>query len=133
MGERPHLGTRRCPGGRVDFTADGAALWLTSSVGRDTTGVVRLDLSTRANRSSPRIRRLMSNGSYTNPLAKQVQAVAFNRERVTWEVIDPEMGADLDALARGAPGEFLVTNRDRDPADLGGRLRGYEAHGLPSL
>jgi dipeptidyl aminopeptidase/acylaminoacyl peptidase len=107
-------GPEDADGGVVGFTADGKSLWLTSSEGRDTQSLVKHDLA------SGKVELIATDpgadisGVIFNPLNHTVQAVAFDRERVHWKALDPDIAADLEALKKGAPGEPSVVSRDRD-------------------
>jgi dipeptidyl aminopeptidase/acylaminoacyl peptidase len=97
----------------IGFTADGKALWLNSSEGRDTLALVRHDLAGGKEKviaSDPRTD--VAEVMY-NPRTHAVEAVAFNRERVRWQAIDPKVAEDLDALKKGVRGEPSVVSRDR--------------------
>lgn len=42
----------------------------------------------------------------------RVQAVAFNKDKVVWTVVDPSIADDFEALRRIRPGQFGVVSRD---------------------
>ncbi len=46
-----------------------------------------------------------------HPTEKNVQAAAFNYERVQWQVIDPAIAQDLEYLEKVADGDFHVMSR----------------------
>jgi dipeptidyl aminopeptidase/acylaminoacyl peptidase len=98
----------------VDFTADGKALWLVSSQGRDTLSLVKHDLAggqeqlIASDPGSDVAEVLM------NPLTHEPEAVAFNRERVRWKALNPQIEEDLQALEKGARGEPSIISSDRD-------------------
>jgi dipeptidyl aminopeptidase/acylaminoacyl peptidase len=98
----------------LGFTADGKSLWLESSEGRDTLSLVKRDLETGKEEviaSDP--------GSdladvLMNPVTRDVEAVAFDRERVHWKPLNSKVAEDLRALEEGARGEPSVVGSDRD-------------------
>jgi dipeptidyl aminopeptidase/acylaminoacyl peptidase len=98
----------------VDFTEDGKALWLVSSEGRDTLSLVKHELAggqeelIASDPGSDVAEVLM------NPLTHEPQAVAFNRERVKWKALNPQIEEDLQALEKGARGEPSIISSDRD-------------------
>src|SRR5262249_50310986 len=98
----------------VGFTADGKSLWLTTSEGRDTLSLVRRNLETGKEELIATQPGADADGFIFNPLTHEVEAVAFNRARVTWKAIDPHIADDLAALQKGAEGEASVVSRDRD-------------------
>jgi dipeptidyl aminopeptidase/acylaminoacyl peptidase len=98
----------------VGFTADGKALWLETSEGRDTLALVKRDLESGKEEVIASDPHADAGGTIYNPLTHQVEAVAFNRERVHWKALDPKVGEDLEALKKVADGEASVVSRDRD-------------------
>ena len=49
-----------------------------------------------------------------HPTERNVQATAFNYERVHWKVIDPAIAHDLEYLEKAADGDFHVMSRTLD-------------------
>ncbi|HEU4344562.1 MAG TPA: S9 family peptidase, partial [Candidatus Binatia bacterium] len=43
-----------------------------------------------------------------DPLTRQIQAVAFHREKLEWQVLDPSIADDFGLLAKLHPGQFTV-------------------------
>lgn len=97
----------------VGFTADGKALWLTSSLNRDTLSLVKLDLASGKEELVASDPHADASGFLYNRNTHAVEAVAFNRERVRWKALDPKVAADLEILQKGAPGEPSVISRDK--------------------
>jgi dipeptidyl aminopeptidase/acylaminoacyl peptidase len=97
----------------IGFTADGKALWLESSAGRDTLAVVKHDLASGKEEVVAADPHADAGAILFNRTNYTVEAVAFNRERVHWHVVDPKVAGDIAALEKGAPGEPMVLNRDR--------------------
>jgi dipeptidyl aminopeptidase/acylaminoacyl peptidase len=98
----------------VGFTADGKSLWLTTSEGRDTLSLVKRSLESGKEQLIAQDPGADVGAIIFNPITHEVEAVAFNRERVKWKAIDPKIADDLKALETGAPGEPSVVSRDRD-------------------
>ena len=98
----------------VGFNAAGDALWLVSSQGRDTLALVKRALEGGKEEVVAEDKRADAGSVMYNPKTHTVDAVAFNRERVRWQPLDPATAADLEALRKGAPGEPSVVGRDRD-------------------
>ncbi len=97
----------------VGFTADGKSLWLESSQGRDTLALVKHDLANGKDDVVAADPKADVAGVIFNPITHDVEAVAFNRERVHWKALDPKIAGDLAALQKGARGEPSVVSRDR--------------------
>jgi dipeptidyl aminopeptidase/acylaminoacyl peptidase len=105
-------GPEDADGAVYGFSADGASLWMTTCVGRDTLALVRHNLSADkdevlASDPTADVSEVMVNAVHHN-----VEAVAFDRERVRWQAIDPKIEPDLKALVAGAKGEPSVVSRD---------------------
>jgi dipeptidyl aminopeptidase/acylaminoacyl peptidase len=98
----------------IGFTGDGKSLWLTSSADRDTLALVKHELTDGKEAVIASDPHADATGFIFNPLTHEVEAVAFNRERVHWTALDPKVGEDLKVLQKGAPGEPSVISRDRD-------------------
>jgi dipeptidyl aminopeptidase/acylaminoacyl peptidase len=98
----------------IGFTADGKGLWLKTSEKRDTLSVVKRDLDGGKEEVIASDPGADAGSVIFNPLTHEVQAVAFNRERNQWKVIDPKIADDLRALEKGAAGEPSVVSRDRN-------------------
>jgi dipeptidyl aminopeptidase/acylaminoacyl peptidase len=96
----------------IGFTADGRSLWMISSAGRDTLSLVKRDLASGKEELIASDPGADAGGIIFNPLTHEVQAVAFNRERVRWQVLDPAIAEDLKVLEKGAAGEPAVVSRD---------------------
>jgi hypothetical protein len=76
----------------IGFTADGRSLWLTSSEGRDTLALVKHNLADSKDEVTASDPHADASGFIFNPLTHEVEAVAFNRERVHWKALDPKVG-----------------------------------------
>ena len=101
-------------GGGVGFTADGKAIYAETSIGADTTRLVKVDLATGKELGTIAVNpKVDIGGVVIHPDTKVVQAVGFNYFKNEWTVLDPSIKDDFAALARVQRGEFYVTSRDR--------------------
>jgi dipeptidyl aminopeptidase/acylaminoacyl peptidase len=101
-------------GGVVSFTKDNKHLWLLTSQGRDTQSLVKRDLETGKETLIATNPKADTAGVILNPKTYEVEAVAFNRERVKWKALDKEVAADLAALEKGAVGEPSIVGGDKE-------------------
>ncbi len=85
---------------------------MTTSAGRDTLALVKHNLSADKDEVLAADPHADVSGALYNSVKHEVEAVAFNRERVKWKALDPKIEADLKALAEGAKGEPSVISRD---------------------
>ncbi len=100
-------------GRAIGFTKDGKALWVKTSLGSDTTRLVKMDAATgkelQVVASSPKVD---AGEVIVRPRTREVQAVSFNYLRNEWTVLDPSIRADFEALAKVRRGEFYIQSRD---------------------
>jgi dipeptidyl aminopeptidase/acylaminoacyl peptidase len=97
----------------VGFTADGKSVWMETSQDRNTLALVKRSLETGKEEVVADDPKADAGGVIFNSETHEVQAVAFNYEKVHWKAIDPEIAKDLEVLKKGAVGQPSVTSRDR--------------------
>lgn len=101
-------------GGVVDFTSDGKSLYFITSMGADTTRLVRIDAATgKELETIARDPKVDLGGAFVHPDTKVIQAVSFNYLKNEWRVLDPAVKDDFAALAKLGRGEFYPGGRDR--------------------
>jgi dipeptidyl aminopeptidase/acylaminoacyl peptidase len=116
--------------GRIlDFTADGRAMYLLSSSGRDTLALVKHDLESGKEEVIAADPRADASAVVIHPDSHRLQAVAFNYERVHWKALDDSFAEDLHALEKGHPGEPTIVSRDHS---LNTWVVGYSADVEPT-
>ena len=102
-------------GGPVDFTADGKALLVQTTMGSDTSRLVKMDAATGKELETIAQNPKSDLGSVLiQPDRHVVQAVEFEYLKPEWTVMDPSIKADFEALAKVHPGVFYVNDRDRE-------------------
>lgn len=101
-------------GQAYDFTADGKALIVSTSLGSDTARLVLMDAA-----SGKELTLLASNPKADvgeveiHPDTHTVQAVGFNVLKNEWTVLDESIKADFAFLATVQRGQFYLTSRNR--------------------
>jgi dipeptidyl aminopeptidase/acylaminoacyl peptidase len=104
-------------GALVDFSADGRVLYVQSSLGSDTTRLLRLDAASGAEletlAADPRadIARVQ-----VHPETHEVEAVAIEEAKLEWTVLAPSVAGDFERLERLTRGTFSVLSRDHADA-----------------
>ena len=101
-------------GSVTDFTGDGKALWLESSAGRNTLSLVKHHLDTGKEELIASDDNVDAGQVLMNPITHEAEAVSFERERVRWKALRPEVEEDLRVLENGAHGEPAIIGSDRD-------------------
>jgi dipeptidyl aminopeptidase/acylaminoacyl peptidase len=95
----------------LGFDHAGTTLYLRDSRGRDTAALFASDVATGKATLLAEDPKADVGGLLSHPATGRVQAASFTYERPRWQVIDPAIQADLDALAAVDPGELLVLAR----------------------
>ena len=96
------------------FEKDNRTLYFRDSRGRDTSALARVELpnaKTTVLFEDPKadVEQLL-----VHPKLGKVQAVATNRERRVWRVLDKSLQPDFDALAKVSDGDMQVVSRSLD-------------------
>ncbi|HKS25164.1 MAG TPA: S9 family peptidase [Thermoanaerobaculia bacterium] len=95
-----------------DFTADGKAAYVETSIGSDTVRLVQKDLASGAEKVIAYSDEVDTGTVMINPKTRVVEAVSFEPGRRQWKVIDPAVKADFDAIAKLDSGDLIVGSRD---------------------
>lgn len=98
--------------GPIAFTADGKGIFLSSSAGSDTGEFRRMDLATGIEDAIAFSRHADIADLFIHPIHHTVQAVAFNKQRLHWTVLDRSVKRDFRTLRRLRRGDFSIINRD---------------------
>ena len=96
----------------LDFTTDGKAATLISSIGSDTARVVERNIATDSERVIAASADVDPANVIIHPQTHVVQAVSFAPGRARWRVIDPSLQTDFDSIAKLNDGDFNLINRD---------------------
>ncbi|HLG54557.1 MAG TPA: S9 family peptidase [Vicinamibacterales bacterium] len=100
----------------IGFDKGGQHLYLIDSRGRDTAALFSQDVNTGMKTLLAEDARADAEGVLTHPQEKTIQAVAFNYDRVRWQVIDKQTGDDLKYLQGVTDGEISVLSRSMKDA-----------------
>jgi dipeptidyl aminopeptidase/acylaminoacyl peptidase len=98
--------------GPVSFSGDGERMYLLDSRDANTARLVALDLEGGLEVLA-RDERYDVGDVLMHPETYEVQAVAIERARREWTVLDESIRADFEALEKFDRGDFAVTSRDR--------------------
>lgn len=107
-------GMEDADGGVIDFTKDGKGLYLRTSEGRDTLAVVKRDLKTGKETLIASDPGADASSILYDAEDHNIQAVAFNRERVKWKILDKSIAEDIKFLEEKFQGEPVITSRTYD-------------------
>ncbi len=95
----------------VSFSADGQTLYIIGNHEANAQRLLALDLSTRQETVVAEDAQYDVGGVITHPTDRQLQAVAFYREKLNWQILDDRIAADFEALAAVRSGEFGIGSR----------------------
>jgi len=99
----------------LDFSKDGRDIILLSSVGSDTIRVVAREIASGRERVIASMEGFDAERAMIHPTRHVVEAVAFEPGRRRWEVIDPAIAADFEAIRGLDDRDFRVVSRDLRP------------------
>jgi len=99
--------------GVAGFNAEDTKIWVITSLGANAERLLEVDLSTGERKvlsEDPQfdIARLL-----VNPLNSSLEAVAYEKERMTWLFLNPSVREDFAALRKLRDGEISIRGRDR--------------------
>lgn len=95
----------------VSFSADGQTLYIVGSHDANAQRLIALDLTTRQETIIAEDAEYDVGGVITHPTDRRLQAVAFYRDKLNWQILDERIAADFTALAAVRPGEFSINSR----------------------
>merc|ERR1719387_1259651 len=100
----------------IEFTKDAKAAYVLSSLGRETTALVKMDLEGNVLESIASSEKCNVGGLMIDEDTKEVQAVAFNYARIERTFFDAELEKDFRAVEAAGPegAEASVVSRTRD-------------------
>ena len=97
----------------VGFTEDGEKMYLIDSRGANASRLVLLDLENGATQTLVDDQRYDVGQVVTHPETHEAQAVAVERARTEWVVLDGDIREDFAIIESLGRGDFVVTSRDR--------------------
>jgi dipeptidyl aminopeptidase/acylaminoacyl peptidase len=98
--------------GAVGFTLDGQSLYLLDSRNANTGRLVRLNLATNDLKVIAEDPHYDISNALIHPDTHEVQAIAFNRDRVEWVVLDQSIEQDFQGIRSIHRGDFSIVSRD---------------------
>jgi len=107
-------GPKDTEGKLLSFTSDNKALWLSSSKGRDTLGLVKRDLVSGKEEEIASDPGADLCDRLIHPQTHEIEAIAFDRLRTVWKPLNPKIAEDFRVLQEGGRGTPSVVNFDKD-------------------
>ncbi|MBA4115745.1 MAG: S9 family peptidase, partial [Rubrobacter sp.] len=97
----------------MGFSGNGEKMYLLDSRGANTTRLVALDLASGDVQLLAGDERYDVGDALVNPDTYEVEAVAIEKARAEWTVLDQSVREDFEAIEKLSRGDFAVTSRDR--------------------
>ena len=98
--------------GPVGFTLDGQSLYLEDSRDVNAGRLVKMEIGTGETTVIAQDPQYDVSNVMVHPDTYEIQAVAFNRDRVEWTVLDETIRDDFQQIGALHRGDFVVTSRD---------------------
>ncbi|MBI4042459.1 MAG: S9 family peptidase [Deltaproteobacteria bacterium] len=96
------------------FTRDGKGIYLKDSRGANTARLVRLDLGTGETQVLAEDPQYDVHEVLIHPDTYEVQAVAFQRERLEYQILDRSISEDFASIQKFHRGDFTIASRDNE-------------------
>lgn len=96
------------------FNKSNDLIYLIDSRGRNTAALYALNLHTNESTFLAEDPKSDITSMMIHPTEKNVQAVAFNYDRMQWKVLDPSIQTDIDLLQSTEEGDIAVLSRSLD-------------------
>lgn len=96
----------------LGFTKDGKTLYLMDSHEANAKRLLSLDLTSQQETVIAEDEQYDVFYAISHPTERQIQAVAFYRDKLQWQVLDETIASDWKAIAAVRPGEVNLVSRD---------------------
>lgn len=95
----------------ASFSEDGNTLYIVGSHDANAQRLIALDLATRQETVIAEDEQYDVGGLVMHPTNRTLQAVAFYRDKLEWQILDQSIAADFETIAQVRPGEFGISSR----------------------
>jgi len=99
-------------GGTAAFSPDSKSLWVLTSVGGNTLRLMEVDIASGKQKVVSEDPQYDASELLINPKSHALEGVEFVRARSEWQVMDPALKADFDALHKVRDADIRVVSRD---------------------
>ena len=99
-------------GSLYGFSKDSKTLYLIASHNANAARLLALNLATKQETVIAEDSRYDISKVIAHPTGRHIQAVAFYKDKREWQVIDPDIAADFEAIAKVSSGEVSSASRD---------------------
>jgi len=99
-------------GAPLAFGPESKVLYLLSNHDANAQRLIEVDMATKKEKVLAEDPEYDVGNVLTHPARRTPEAVSFNRDKIQWQVLDPDVKADFEALARVHRGVINSINRD---------------------
>jgi dipeptidyl aminopeptidase/acylaminoacyl peptidase len=99
-------------GSPIDFSEDGQTLYLVSSQDAEAVRLLSWNAATRKFTVLAEDAQSDISGALVHPTRRVIQAVSFQRARLEWQVLDPDLQKDFKALRDSCRGDLSISRTD---------------------
>ncbi len=99
-------------GNAVSFSADGQTLYVIGTHDANTQRLIALDLATGQETVVAEDPEYDVDGVLIHPVSRVIEAVSFYKDKQEWQILDPRIAADFEAISKVRQGEFGIGSRD---------------------
>lgn len=96
-------------GGAAFFSNDGKILYMVGNHDANAERLISLDLSTREETVIAEDPEYDIGGLLAHPTTRNIEAVSFYKDQEEWQIIDPIIAEDIEAIKQIRPGEFGIS------------------------
>ncbi|MEB3281729.1 MAG: S9 family peptidase [Lyngbya sp.] len=95
-------------GGAYFFSNDGKTLYIVGNHDANAERLIAFDLATRSETVIAEDPQYDVGGVLAHPTTHKLEAVSFYKDKQEWQILDPDIAADLEAIKAIRPGEFGI-------------------------
>ncbi|HTS51684.1 MAG TPA: hypothetical protein VMH26_00260, partial [Burkholderiales bacterium] len=96
------------------FTPDNKAVWIGTSLNANAARLLQMDVATGAQKVVASDPQFDIQDIVTNPKTNELEAVAFYKQRLEYDFIDPKIKADFEVLHKARHGDIVGVSRSLD-------------------
>ena len=98
-------------GSPAEFSLDGKTLYIIGNHDFNAQRLLALDLATKQETVIAEDPQYDVGGIVTHPTSRVLQAVAFYKDKLEWQILDSNIAADFEAISQVRSGEYGISSR----------------------
>ncbi|WP_088893341.1 S9 family peptidase [Leptolyngbya ohadii] len=95
----------------AEFSLDGKTLYIVGSHDANAQRLIALDLATKQETVIAEDPQYDVGGIVSHPTTRKLQAVAFYKDKLEWQILDDDIQSDFEMLRQVRPGEYGISSR----------------------